>query len=123
MAIEAATVASTALGRKDPRQFRGLFEYVIPFEFNLDEDSIASGASSAATVVVTGAKQGDFVMVAIEADVDDLAVSAQATNTDEVVVVITDGSAGANTTLAGNPRVRGLVFGTDSGLWDNVASA
>ena len=122
MAIESATIASTAAASKNARQFQDLFDYAIPFEFNLDEDSIASGASSAGDVTVTGAKLGDFCLVAIEADADDLIVTANVTAADTVTVIVTDGSAAANTTLAGNPRVRGLVLGTNSNIWDNAAS-
>lgn len=122
MAIEAATIASTATASASPRQFQDLFDYVIPFEFNLDENSIASGASSAGDVTVPGTKLGDFVLIAAEVDADDLTIIGQATATDTVTVIVTDGSAGANTTLAGNPRVRGLVLGTNSGIWDNVTS-
>lgn len=122
MPIEAATAASVATASKNARQFQDLFDYVIPFEVNIDEDSIASGASSAASFTVTGVKQGDFVLVAAEVDADDLTIVGQATGTDEVTIIITDGSAAANTTFAGNPRVRGIVLGTNSAIWDNVAN-
>lgn len=124
MAIGTATIASTALASENQRQLNQLFDAVIPFECNLDLDTIAAGLSAAGVVTVTGAKLGDFVLVAIEGAgaCDGFGVSAQVTDANEVTIIVTDGTAATNTALAGNPRVRGLVLSTDSGVWDNVAS-
>jgi hypothetical protein len=124
MAIGTATIASTAVASSNERQFQHLFPYVIPFECNLDLDTIGAGLSAAGVVTVTGAELGDFVLVAIEGAgaADGFLVSAQVTDSNEVTIIVTDGTAATNTALAGNPRVRGIVLGTLDGLWDNVAS-
>ena len=65
MAVETPTTLTLAnAGVKGARQFQGLFD-VIPFTFNFEEDSIAAGASSGATISVPGAELGDFVIVSL----------------------------------------------------------
>lgn len=124
MAIEAATTATvTAVSTANAKQFQHLFDYVIAARVVLEEDSIASGASSAAVYTITGANPGDFVMAAIIDDAgDDILVSAQVTAANEVTVIVTDGSAGANTALATAVNVNLIVLGVNDGLFDNAGS-
>ena len=65
MAIETATTSGTTTVSRDlARQFRGIFSSVIFAQVTFEEDSIAAGLASAAVYTgVTGARQGDFVMI------------------------------------------------------------
>ena len=124
MAIEATTVSATQVGLKNAVQFNALFPYVIPFECKILEASIAAGLASAGDVAVPGAKLGDFVLLSVEFDVDDLIVVGQVTAADTVTILIQDGSAATNTTLATTARVvRGIVLGTADEIWTPVSAA
>ncbi len=110
MAIEAATASSIGLnGGKQSRQFQGLFN-IIPFTFTFDEDSIASGAASAGDVVVTGARLGDFVLVAATIDLVDVHVSGFVQSSDTVTIIAQELGLGSNTTLAGNTTFNGIIL-------------
>lgn len=124
MAIETATTATvTAQSSANAKQFQGLFDEVITARVVLEEDSIASGASSAAVYTIQGAQQGDFVLVAMIDDAgDDILVSAQVTAANEVTVIVTDGSAGANTALATAINVNLLILRPNADLFDNAGS-
>lgn len=124
MAIESATTATvTGTSGKDRRQFQNVFDEVIIARVVLEEDSIASGASSAAVYTVAGAEPGDFVLVAIIDDAgDDILVSAQVTAANEVTVIVTDGSAGANTALATAVNVNLVILKANDDLFDNASS-
>ncbi len=110
MAIEAATAAAIALnGGVQSRQFQGLFN-IIPFTFTFDENSIGSGAASAGDVVVTGARLGDFVLIAATIDLVDIHVSGFVQSSDTVTIIAQELGLGANTTLAGNESFNGLIL-------------
>jgi len=110
MAIETATASAIAQNAgKNPRQFQDLFT-VIPFTFTFDEDSIASGASSAGDVVVTGAALGDFVLIAARVDLVDIHVQGFVQSANTVTVTATELGLGANTTLNANGTFNGLVL-------------
>jgi hypothetical protein len=124
MAIETATTSTeVGVASANARQFRGLFDYVIPAKVNFEEDSIAAGASSAAVYTVLGAQLGDFVLVAANSDLgDDLIFTAQVTDANEVTVVATDASAATNTSAATVGTLYLLVLGLNRGAFDNAAS-
>jgi hypothetical protein len=124
MAIEAATISATQVGTKNAMQFQSLFAYVIPFECKVLEASIAAGLASAGDITVPGAKLGDFVLLSVEFDVDDLIVVGQVTAADRVTLFVQDASEATNTTLATTARVvRGLVLGTADSVWNSVSAA
>lgn len=124
MAIEATTVSATQVGLKNAVQWQSLFGYVIPFECKILEASIAAGLASAGDVVVPGAKLGDFVLISVEFDVDDMIVVGQVTATDRVTIFVQDASEATNTTLATTARtVRGIVLGTNDEIWGPVSAA
>ena len=103
MAIETATTSGTTAVSSDlSRQFRGIFTSVIFAQVTFEEDSIAAGAASAAVYTgVTGARQGDFVLVAPVSDLgDDISFTAQVTADDEVTVIAQDQTAATNTSAA-----------------------
>lgn len=119
MAIESATTATLTRSKKQSLQFQGLFDYVIPAKVVFEEDSIAAGASSAAVYTVPGCKQGDFVLVGVEADLgDDIIFTAQCTATDEVTVIATDGSAATNISAATAVNVNLLILGVDNAYFN-----
>jgi hypothetical protein len=119
--IETLTTAnSLTVGTKAPRQFQGLFD-VIPFQFTIEEDSVAGGAASQADIAVTGAALGDFVFVAAAADY----VSAQLTafvNAANSVTVSWQNleTADANTALATAVECKGFVL-KPKGIFDSLA--
>ena len=103
MAIETATTSGTTTVSRDlARQFRGVFSSVIVAQVTFEEDSIAAGAASAAVYTgVTGARQGDFVLVSPLSDLgDDISFTAQVTASDEVTVIAQDQTAATNTSAA-----------------------
>jgi hypothetical protein len=108
--MEAATIASTVVGVKGPRQFQGLFD-VIPFKFNLDEDSIGAEDSSTGDITVAGAALGDFVLFAPTIDAVSLMISGFVQSANTVTIQVQNlETADANTTFAGNPVINGLVL-------------
>lgn len=124
MAITAATISATQVGTKQALQFQSLFSYVIPFECKVLDTTIAAGLASAGDIVVPGAKLGDFVLLSVEFDLDDLAVYGQVTAADRVTLFIQDASEATQTTLATTARVvRGLVLGTSDAIWEAVTAA
>ncbi len=103
------------------RNFRGIFSKVIPFTVNLEEDSVADAASSAAVIAVPGARLGkDFVLIAFGLDVADLEVSGQVTANDVVTIVVSNNTGGALTGLAVASTARGLVLQTDDSIWSEL---
>ena len=124
MAIESATTAAkTGQGASNPRQFRGIFDHVIPVRVTFEEDSIAAGASSAAVYTVNGAVLGDFVLVAAISDLgDDISFTAQVTAANEVTVIATDCSAATNTSAATVGSLNLLVLGVDAAVFANASS-
>ena len=117
---EAATIATITRGIQGPRQFQGVFD-LIPFKFNLDEDSIASAAASAGNVAVPGAALGDFVLVTPEVDAVDTQVSASVTAADVVTVVINNLTGAASTAFAANPSFTGLVLKVKANTYDDLS--
>lgn len=110
MAIETADAAVIAInGGLQSRQFQGLFS-IIPFTFTFDENSIASGAASAGDIVVTGARLGDFVLVAANFDLIDIHISAFVRASNSVTVLAQELGLGTNTTLNANATYNGLVL-------------
>lgn len=124
MAITVATISATQVGLKQAMQFQSVFAYVIPFECKVLDTTIAAGLASAGDIVVLGAKLGDFVLLSVEHDLDDLQVYGQVTAADRVTLFIQDASEATQTTLATTARVvRGLVLGTADEIWGPVSAA
>jgi hypothetical protein len=65
--ITAITDTNNSAGSKGPKQFQGLFD-VIPFQANVDDDSLAAQIAGQCAITVPGAALGDLVHVAIAAD-------------------------------------------------------
>ena len=125
MAIETATTSgTTGVSKDNARQFQAVFTSVIIAQVTFEEDSIAANKASAAVYTgVTGARQGDFVLVAAVSDLgDDIAFSAQVTADDEVTVIAYDGSGGANTSAATVGNLNLLVLRVDQGVFGAAAS-
>ena len=124
MAIQTATaVTKTGQSASNSKQFRMVFDRVIPARVTFDHNSLASGTSAAGVYTITGAVVGDFVLVAVQADLgDDIIFTAQVTATDEVTVIATDASAATNTSAATAVDVNLLVLGASAGLFDNAGS-
>lgn len=125
MAIETATTSgTTTVSRDDSRQFRGLVNSVIFAQVSFEEDSIAAGASSAAVYTgVTGARQGDFVLVSAVSDLgDDISFSGQVTADDEVTVIATDCSAATNTSAATVGNLNLIVLRVDQVVFANASA-
>jgi hypothetical protein len=124
MAIESATTATkTGQTASNAKQFQALFNRVIAVRVVFEEDSIASGASSAAVYTVNGAAFGDMVLVAPLTDLgDDIRFSGHVTAANEVTVIATDCSAATNTSAATASNLNVLVLGVDNDLFSNAAS-
>ena len=125
MAIETATTSgTTSVSKDDARQFRAVFETVIIAQVTFEEDSIAANKASAAVYTdVTGARQGDFVLVAAISDLgDDIAFTAQVTADDEVTVIAYDGSGGANISAATVGNLNLVVLRINPGVFVNAAA-
>ena len=111
MAVETPTTLTLATaGTKGPRQFQGVFD-LIPFTFNFEEDSIAAGATSGATITVAGAEVGDYVMVSLgQAGAEVQAFgNVTAANTVQINVLNLD-IAAADTSQATVAEGKGLVL-------------
>jgi hypothetical protein len=111
MAVETPTTLTlAAAGSQGARQFQGLFN-VIPFTFNFEEDSIAAGAASGATISVAGAAVGDLVLVALgQAGAELVAVgNVTAANTVQINVANLD-IAAADTSQATVAKGKGVVL-------------
>ncbi len=122
MAIETATTATvTQANPKFRKQFQAMFD-VITARLVIEEDSIASGASSAAVYTVPGVKQGDFAFASLIDDAGDgMLVNANVTDDNEVTVILTDATAATNTTLATAVNVNLLVLQAKDSLFTGGA--
>lgn len=110
MALETATASAVALnGGKQSRQFQGLFN-IIPFTFTFDENSIASGLTSVGDITVTGARLGDFVMIAPTIDLVGIGLHAWVQSSDTVSIAAADLTIGTNTTLQNNTTFNGIIL-------------
>lgn len=100
------------------RQFQDVFDYVIPFDANIDDDSLAAQVAGQCDITVTGAAVGDLVLVEVAADrkAQLLQGYVSAANTVTLTTFNVEGT-DADTSLAGNPAVRGVVLGW--GHWKN----
>lgn len=123
MAVETPTTLTIrAVGRQGPRMMQAMFD-VIPFTFNFEEDSIAAGAASGATVTVTGAALGDLVLVALgTAGAETQAFgNVTAANTVQINVANLD-LAAADTSHATVGVGKGVVLKWKDNIWGNPAS-
>lgn len=109
--MEALTTATVdTIGTKGPRQFQGLFD-VIPFTFNIEEDSVGAGDSAQADFTITGAELGDFVLVSLGVDAVSVQAYAFVAAADTVTIGVQNlESADANTTLATVSKGNGLIL-------------
>ncbi len=124
MAIETATTSGTTAVSKDAaRQFGSVFKTVIVCQVTFEEDSIAAGLASAAVYTgVTGARQGDFVLVSALSDLgDDISFTAQVTADDEVTVIAQDQTEAANISAATVGNLNLLVLRVDPALFSGAA--
>lgn len=103
---------------KDRRQFQDVFDYVIPFDANIDDDTLAAQVAGQCDITVTGAAVGDLVLVEVAADrkAQLLQGYVSAANTVTLTTFNVEGT-DADTSLAANPAVRGVVLGW--GDWRN----
>lgn len=106
----ATTAAAVDTGSEGPRQFQGLFD-VIPFTFNIEEDSIGAEDSSTGDITVTGAELGDFVLLAPGIDLVSIAMFGWVSSANTVTVALQNlETADANTTLATVHKANGIVL-------------
>lgn len=121
MAVETPTTLTIgSVGAKGPKQFQGLFD-VIPFTFNFEEDSIAAGAASGATVTVSGAELGDLVLVAPAQAAAEVAFfgNVTAANTVQINAANLD-IAAADTSLATVGKGKGVVLKFKANVFDEL---
>jgi hypothetical protein len=110
MALETPTTLTIgAVASKGSKQFQGLFS-VIPFTFNLEEDSIAASVGSGGTVAVAGAEVGDLVLIAPAQAVSTLAFVANVSAAGVVAINAFNLDAAANTQLAVVGKGKGVVL-------------
>jgi len=104
------TLTAVASQQSSPRQFQGTFD-IIPFTFNIEEDSVGAEDSSQADITVTGAALGDFVFVALGVDAVSLQAYAFVASANTVTIGIQNlETADANTTLATVSKGNGFVL-------------
>ena len=111
MAVETPTTLTVgSVAAQGARQFQGIFD-VIPFTFNFEEDSIAAGAASGATIAVPGAALGDLVLVAPAQGAAEVAFfgNVTAANTVQINAANLD-IAAADTSLATVGKGKGVVL-------------
>lgn len=121
MAVETPTTLTIgSVGPKGPKQFQGLFD-VIPFTFNFEEDSIAAGAASGATIAVAGAELGDLVLVAPAQSAAELAFfgNVTAANTVQINAYNLDIVA-ADTSTATVGKGKGVVLKWKNNVYDEL---
>ncbi len=109
--MEAATngVVITT-GVQGPRQFQDLFE-VIAFTFSFEEDSIANLTSSSKDITVTGARLGDFLLIAPSIDLVSVSMFGWVRADDSVTIMVQNlEEVDANTTLATIATHNGLIL-------------
>lgn len=109
--MEALTTGvAVDVGHQGPRQFQGMFD-VIPFTFNIEEDSVGAEDSSQADITVPGAELGDFVFVALGVDAVSLQAYAFVASANTVTVGVQNlETSDANTTLATVSKGNGFVL-------------
>lgn len=125
MAITTAdTAAVTGSGSANAKQFQAIFNRVIISRVTWEDDTVAAGLACAGVYTgITGARQGDFVLVAPISDLgDDLSFSAQVTADDEVTVIVQDQTAATNTSAATVGNLNLIVLGVDAALFNNAGT-
>jgi hypothetical protein len=112
MATDITVITDTLnrAGNVGPKQFQGLFT-VIPFTATIEDDTLPAQTASAASITVTGAEVGDFVMVAAAADQASGILVGQviAANTVEITFFNVEGT-DANVSLATPVNMNGVVL-------------
>ena len=125
MAIDTATTSGTTKVSSDnARQFQAIFKAVVVCRVTFEEDSLGAGLATAAVYTeVTGARVGDFVLVAPLSDLgDDISFTAQVTANDEVTVIAQDQTAATNTSAATVGNLNLCVLRVDPGLFAAASS-
>ena len=117
--ITAITDTNNSSSAKSPRQFQSLFD-VIPFSANIDDDSLAAQVAGQCDITVTGASVGDFVIVEVAADRAAQLLQGYVSAADTVTLTTfnVEGT-DADTSLAGNPVVKGIVL-SPKGIFDEL---
>jgi hypothetical protein len=101
------------------RQFQDIFDYAIPFDASIDDDSLAAQVAGQCDITVTGAAIGDLVLVEVAADRKAQLLQGYVSAADTVTLTTfnVEGT-DADTSLAANPRVKGVVLGFSPGIFD-----
>ena len=120
MATEAFDTATEVAGLAAKRQFRALFDEIIPFKMQLEEDSVADQAGSNAVVTVPGAALGDFVMIGWGADLTNMTYSASVISAGVVEVQVHNLTGAAATGLATVSTCYGICLRPSAELFGNL---
>jgi hypothetical protein len=99
-----------AVGRKDPRSFRGVFKYAIPFSGTVTLTA-AAGAETSASVTVAGAANGDAVIFGLLEDTEDGVLTANVNTAGAVEFTLVNAT--ASTITIASATVKGVVLGWD----------
>jgi hypothetical protein len=118
--ITAITDTNNSAGVKGPKQFQGLFD-IIPFQANIDDDSLAAQVAGQCDISVAGAEVGDIVLVGVAADLGPQLIQGyvSAANTVTITTFNVEGS-DASTQLAGNPLMKGVVLKPKANVFDEL---
>ena len=100
-----------ASGTNNPRQFRDLFQSVIPFSGTVTLTA-AAGAETSATVSVPGAAVGDAVIASLVEDTESGSLTAQV-NAADLVEFILANATGSTITVGAGSVVKGVVLKFD----------
>lgn len=99
----------TALGLKQPgKPPESLFQVVLNGLDTLDPTSIAASATLTATIAVTGAALGDYVIVAPPYDLQGIVATGYVSVADTVEIVLFNPTAGAIDLASGDWKVKVL---------------
>lgn len=96
-------------GTKNVRQFRDIFDEVIPFKLTADFASTVAGAASSVDLTVTGAALGDFVLLAPTLDTADLVLVGFVTAANTVTVTVEANTTSGTVDLA-SQTINGVVL-------------
>jgi hypothetical protein len=76
-------------------QFQGLFENIVEFEARYDPPSVGSQATVAEDITIPSARLGDFVLLSIDADLQELVLTGNVVSANTVRIVLVNTLPGA----------------------------
>ena len=91
--------------QSNPAQFRGVIDHVIEYEATWDPDSVGSNGEFHEDVTVPGCKMGDFVLVSLDVDQQNMDLHGYVKSAGTVRVGLNNPTAGAVNLGAANLHI------------------